>query len=49
MQLSEGVEQISEVVQTNAATAEKSSMSANELFKRAEDLKKSVQRFKLRG
>lgn len=49
MQLSEGVEQISEVVQTNAATAEKSSVSANELFKRAEDLKKSVQRFKLRG
>lgn len=48
MQLSEGVEQISDVVQTNAATAEKSSMSANELFKRADDLKKSVQRFQLR-
>lgn len=49
IQLSEGVEQISDVVQTNAATAEKSSMSANELFKRADDLKKSVQRFQLRG
>lgn len=49
MQLSEGVEQISDVVQTNAATAEKSSVSANELFKRADDLKKSVQRFQLRG
>lgn len=48
MQLSEGVEQISDVVQTNAATAEKSSLSANELFKRADDLKKSVQRFQLR-
>ena len=48
MQLSEGVEQISDVVQTNAATAEKSSVSANELFKRADDLKKSVQRFQLR-
>ena len=49
IQLSEGVEQISDVVQTNAATAEKSSMSANELFKRADDLKKSVQKFQLRG
>ena len=48
MQLSEGVEQISDVVQTNAATAEKSSVSANELFKRADDLKKAVQRFQLR-
>lgn len=48
-QLTLGMEQISEVVQTNAATAEKSAASAKELNDQAEELKLSVQRFRLRG
>lgn len=48
-QLTLGMEQISEVVQTNASTAEKSALSANQLYSEAEGLKVSMQRFKLRG
>ena len=47
-QLTLGMEQISEVVQTNAATAEKSAASARELNDQAEELKLSVHRFRLR-
>ncbi len=47
-QLTLGMEQISEVVQTNAATAEKSAASARELSGQAEELKVAVQRFRLR-
>ena len=47
-QLTLGMEQISGVVQTNASTAEKSAMSAKELYSQAEELKVSIQQFKLR-
>ncbi len=47
-QLTLGMRQISDVVQTNATTAEKSAASAEELYQQAEELKGSVQRFKLR-
>ena len=47
-QLTLGMNQISDVVQTNAATAEKSSMTAQDLRSQAEELKRSTQRFKLR-
>lgn len=47
-QVSLGMRQISDVVQTNAATAEKSASSAEELYSQAEELKESVQRFRLR-
>lgn len=47
-QLTLGMEQISEVVQTNATTAEQSSMSASQLYNEAEELKVSVHQFKLR-
>ncbi|MEY8324477.1 HAMP domain-containing methyl-accepting chemotaxis protein [Lachnospiraceae bacterium 54-11] len=47
-QLTLGMRQISDVVQTNASTAEKSAASAQELYEQAEELKVSVQRFKLR-
>lgn len=47
-QLTLGMEQISEVVQTNASTAEKSAVSANQLYDEAEEMKVSVQQFKLR-
>lgn len=47
-QLTQGMEQISNVVQTNAATAEKSASSASELLEQAHDLKASVQKFRLR-
>ena len=48
-QLTEGMEQISNVVQTNASTAEKSAASAEELHSQAQELKESVQKFKLRS
>lgn len=48
-QLTVGMNQIAEVVQTNATTAQESATSANELYNQAEELKISVQRFKLRG
>ena len=47
-QLTMGMEQIAEVVQTNASTAEKSAASAQELYKQSTDLKVSVNRFQLR-
>ncbi|MCI9187106.1 MAG: methyl-accepting chemotaxis protein [Oscillospiraceae bacterium] len=47
-QLTEGMELISNVVQTNAATAEESASSAEELRQQAEKLEASVQRFQLR-
>lgn len=47
-QLTQGMRQISEVVQTNAAMAEKSASSAGQLYMQAEELKISVQHFKLR-
>lgn len=47
-QLTQGMEQISEVVQTNAAAAESSAASAQELRAQAGELKDSVQRFRLR-
>lgn len=47
-QLTQGMEQISNVVQTNSATAEKSASSAEELLGQAQELKVSVQRFRLR-
>ena len=47
-QLTVGMNQIAEVVQTNATTAQESATSANELYDQAEELKISVQRFKLR-
>lgn len=47
-QLTQGMDQISDVVQTNAATAEKSAMSAKDLYSHAEEMKLSVQQFQLR-
>ncbi len=47
--LTQGMDQISGVVQTNASTAEKSATSAKELLGQAEELKVSVQQFRLRG
>ncbi len=47
-QLTQGMEQISTVVQTNADTAEKSAGSARQLHSQADELKVSVQRFHLR-
>ena len=48
-QLTLGMEQISEVVQMNATTAEQSALSAGQLYNEAEELKVSVHQFKLRG
>lgn len=48
-QLTQGMEQIADVVQTNAATAEKSVASAKDLMGQAEELKVAVHRFQLRG
>ncbi len=47
--LTNGMQQISDVVQTNAKTAEESAASAKELYNQAEELKISVHRFKLRS
>ncbi len=47
-QLTQGMEQISGVVHTNASTAEKSAQSARELNGQAAELKESVQKFQLR-
>lgn len=46
-QLTMGMEQIAGVVQTNAATAEKSASSAQALYRHSEELKVSIQRFHL--
>lgn len=48
-QLTQGMEQISDVVQSNAATAEKSAASAQKLNDQATELKMSVRRFQLRS
>ena len=47
-QLTAGINQISDVVHTNTVTAEKSASSASELYKQADELKRSVQKFQLR-
>ena len=47
-QLTEGMELISGVVQTNAATAQESASSAEELRHHAERLTTAVNRFRLR-
>ena len=47
-QLTEGMEMISGVVQTNAATAEESASSACELSQQAEKLQAAVRHFRLR-
>ncbi len=48
-QVTQGMEQISEVVQTNASTAQESAKLARELQSQAEGLRVSVNRFRLRG
>lgn len=47
-QITQGMEQISEVVQTNASTAQESAKLARDLQNQAEGLKVSVHRFRLR-
>lgn len=47
-QIKQGMEQISGVVQTNAATAQESAASASELYNHAEEMKIAMQRFRLR-
>lgn len=47
-QITQSMDQISNVVQTNATTAQESAESAKELYSHAERLKVSVQKFKLR-
>ena len=48
-QIKLGMEQISGVVQTNAATAQETASSAEELYNHAEEMKLAMQQFKLRG
>ena len=48
-QLKLGMEQISNVVQTNAATAEESAASASKLQSQAEEMKDTVHQFRLRN
>jgi methyl-accepting chemotaxis protein len=48
-QVTLGVNQISNVVQTNSATAEESAAASEELSKQAQTMKALVQRFKLKG
>lgn len=48
-QLTQGMEQISGVVQMNSATAEKSASSAEELLGEAQELKTAVKKFRLRN
>lgn len=47
-EIKQGIEQVSNVVQTNAATAEESAATSEELSAQADMLKQTVQRFKLR-
>lgn len=49
IQIKQSMDQISEVVQTNATTAQESAESARELSNHAEKLKVSVHKFKLRN
>lgn len=46
-QINQGLSQVSDVVQTNAATAEESSASSEELDAQAQTLKREVEKFKL--
>lgn len=48
-QINQGLNQVSTVVQTNAATAEESSASSEELAAQAQLLKQEVERFRLQG
>ena len=48
-QVSQGVDQISSVVQTNSATAEESAAASEELFDQSSLLKSLVKRFRLKG
>ena len=47
--LTRGLTQVSTVVQTNAATAEESSASSEELDAQAQILKQEVEKFRLQG
>ena len=47
-QITEGMEQIADVVQTNATAAQESAKLARELQSQAEGLKVSVHKFRLR-
>lgn len=49
MEITEGLTQISAVVQTNAATAEESSASSEELSSQAEVLHQEIKKFRLQG
>ncbi len=49
VQVSRGIEQVAQVVQTNSATAEESAATSEELSSQAELLKEMVGRFHLRG
>ena len=48
-QINLGIEQVSQVVQTNSATAEESAAASQELSGQAEMLKNLVATFKIRG
>ena len=47
--MTQGIDQISSVVQTNSATAEESAAASEELSGQAQVLKNLVGQFKLRG
>ena len=47
-QLTQGMEQISTIIQTNATTAEESALFAKTLDTQADELKNSVHRFQLK-
>ncbi len=49
MQITQGVDQISTVVETNSATAQQTAAASEELSSQAEMLKRMVSRFKLKG
>jgi methyl-accepting chemotaxis protein len=49
IQISHGIDRISQVVQANAATAKQSAASSEELSSQSELLKEKVDRFKLKG
>ena len=48
-QVTQGIDQISSVVQTNSATAEESAAASEELSGQAQMLKNLVEKFKLRN
>ncbi len=48
-QINKGIEQVSDVVQTNAATAEQSAAASQELSSQASTLKNMVGKFRLKG